>query len=1351
MPEIDSLQIKISADAQKASTSIARLSNSFEQLGRSVNSIDTGKFQLIAQSISGLTGSMKLFSESVKTADFTRISTGLNKISSINVQGVSDASKAIDLLAINLSKINNIPFDSRGIYNIANAIGTLGRKTVTQAVANIPSLVAPLQSLVNGLNSVGKVEFDISGLTQLASSISKLGSKSATAAAGGNIEKLAVALKQMMITLTSAPKVSSNLIEMTQALAQLASAGNRAGSATNSLSRSFSLLPSSTQKANKSFKGLSSAIGKFYATYWLLIRAMGSFKKAIDISSDLTEVQNVVDVSFGSMSDKMNEFADSALELYGMSELTAKQIGSRFQAMGVSMGFSQEAMSDMSIRLTQLAGDLASFYNITQDEAATKLQSIFTGESEPLRALGIDLAQTSVEAWALSQGIDADMRSMTSAEKTMLRYQYVLASTGQATGDFQRTTGTWANQLRLLTGNFEQLGSIVGGVLINAFKPFIQALNSVMQAVINFAQVVSDALGAIFGWEYQTGGGVAQDLEAGAAAAEDIEDATGGAADNAKKLKSYTIGIDELHILEPDDGSGSGGGGGGAGGAGAGAGASGGEWVQTESLWEKYTSSIDSLYKLGDYIGKTLTDAMNSIDWDSVYESARNFGAGLASFLNGLISPELFGALGTTIAGALNTALYALNSFGTTFEWTEFGISIATGINNFFSTFDFANLADTIDVWANGILDALLAEIDKVDWKKVGTQIGTFLGKIDFTGIGSKVAQLAWKAIGAALETWGGSFTAAPIETALATAVAALKFTPLGKMVATKIATSIAAQFGSSAVKTIISAGFKALFGSEAAQSALVFMFPNAAQVISTVQKFFTATLIPAISNGITGTLIPMLGTAISGIGTTILSVISSLASTLGVSVAAAGGIVIAAVAAVVAGVIYTVTHWEEVKEFWTVKVPEFFTGTVIPFFQSIPEKITEIWDNLKTFTTEKWDALIEYLSEVPGKIGKVIEDIGKWFSSLPDKIGYALGYALGTIASWTVQVWDYWSEEIPRIINDVVEWFSELPGKIYNAIITFLENLKTWATNTYNVFQTEVTNIIASIVQWFSELPGKIYNAIITFISNVQQWATETYNTFNQKINEIIFNVVTWFSQMPGKIYDEIVKFVNNIEQWKNDAIEAFREKIPEIIDKVVEFFGDLPDKMLDIGDNIVKGLWNGINGAVGWLKEKISGFADSILEGFEDAFDINSPSKVFAQEGKYLVQGLNMGIDDNSDSTMDSIGNLANGIKRKIRSGINGVQIAPNYSYSLAGAYGGISGLTLQSGIDDNLYAKRGVGKEIIAELIAFLSSENSERNDLLREISEKDVNINLDGRKVNQALNSRAARSGYSIRKN
>lgn len=432
---IDSLQIEISANAQSAEKSLGKLADTLIRLQSSIKGISNGQFQNLSAGIRQLSDSMQRFSGAVKTADFTRIATGLNKLSAVNVQGVSNASRAISNLTANLSQIGTIAFDSQGIANIANAIAQLGRKTVTQATANIPILTTALSGLVTGLNQIGSVQFDISSLSELTSSITKLGGKSATTAASGNITKLATALKQMMTTLSTAPRVSQNIIQMTQALAQFAASGSRAGTATNSLVRNFNLLPASTAKAKSGFNGLAGAIGKFYATYWLLIRGMGQFKKAIDISSDLTEVQNVVDVAFGDMSDKMNEFADSALELYGMSELTAKQIGSRFQAMGVSMGFAQKDMTDISIRLTQLAGDLASFYNITQDEAATKLQSIFTGESEPLRSLGIDLAQTSVEAWALSQGIDADMRSMTNAEKTMLRYQYVLASTGQATGE----------------------------------------------------------------------------------------------------------------------------------------------------------------------------------------------------------------------------------------------------------------------------------------------------------------------------------------------------------------------------------------------------------------------------------------------------------------------------------------------------------------------------------------------------------------------------------------------------------------------------------------------------------------------------------------------------------------------------------------------------------------------------------------------------------------------------------------------------------------------------------------------------------------------------------------------------
>ena len=381
---IDSLQLEISADSAIAERSLRRLAESLEKVQSSVNGISTGQFSNLANGIRRLSDAMERMNGAVKTADFTRIANGLNKLTSVNVLGVSDASRAISTLTANLSSLGTISFDAQGVANIANAIAQLGRKTVTQATQNIPALSTALTQLVSGMNGIKAVSFDTKGLLELTTAISRLGGKSATAAASGNIEKLAVALKNMMTTLSTAPQVSRNIIDMAQALGQLAASGNRVGSATSSLTNSFKTFDISTKKSSKSAGGLAAAFGKFYATYWLILRSIGVFRKAIDISSDLTEVQNVVDVTFGDMAEKMNEFADSALSNYGMSELMAKTIASRFQAMGVAMGFAQGQMSDMSIELTKLAGDMASFYNVTQQEIATSLQSIFTGETEPL-------------------------------------------------------------------------------------------------------------------------------------------------------------------------------------------------------------------------------------------------------------------------------------------------------------------------------------------------------------------------------------------------------------------------------------------------------------------------------------------------------------------------------------------------------------------------------------------------------------------------------------------------------------------------------------------------------------------------------------------------------------------------------------------------------------------------------------------------------------------------------------------------------------------------------------------------------------------------------------------------------
>lgn len=747
------------------------------------------------------------------------------------------------------------------------------------------------------------------------------------------------------------------------------------------------------------------------------------------------------------------------------------------------------------------------------------------------------------------------MQSMTQAEKTMLRYQYVLANTGAATDDFQRTIHSWANQLRLLTGNFEQLGSIVGGVLINAFKPFIQALNSVMSAVINFAQVVSDALGAIFGWEYQVGGGVAQDLELGASAAEEIEDATGGAAKNAKELNRYIAAWHEVNNMTSNEDSGGSGGGVGGAGAGSGGAGSGGEWVQKESLWEKYTSDIESLYELGKYIGKVLTDAMNSIDWDKVYAGARNFGTGLANFLNGLISPDLFGAVGRTIAGALNTAIYAALSFGETFDWADFGLSIATGINEFFAMFDFGSLARTINVWAQGIWRMLKTAVSNLDWKTIFSGIGDFLGNLDVETIGIIVGYLTIKKIGKII-------------------IGAKVLKTLEKLLFTKVSTAIATAFS----KISIGSFLARFFTGNAVASSISGL--SGASITALLNKFILTPIITFI----TGTL-----------PSAIMSGISALATALGISVTAAGALVAGAVVAAIAAITAIVLNWDAVKNFFTVTIPQFFTETVLPFFQSIPEKIGEIWENLKSYTVEKWNDFLSYMGEIPVKVGNILTKVWNWFDQLPGKIGYAIGQALAKIVIWGTDVYEYLTVQVPMIISSVVSWFSELPLKIYNSIITFLVNLASWGSQVY---------------------------------SNFRDWTSKT-----------ISDIVSWFSELPRKIYDKIIKIKEEIITWGTNTISFFRVQVDKIVESVTQFFRKLPENMVEIGENIIRGLWNGINNMVGWIGEKIGDFCSGILDGFRDGLDEHSPSKAAFEIGDLFTIGLGNGIVDRFPDIFKSV----------------------------------------------------------------------------------------------------------------
>lgn len=818
MADIDELQIKIKADSAKASNSIESLVNSMNRLRESI-SFDTAKLSNIASGIRSISDAATGF-KGGKSSEITSMVRALNKFSGVDANSIHGISSAVRDLASGIASVKAV--DTSGLTSMVSALSKIGGKASTQATKNLPALSAQLQNFVRQMNKIGALNFDMTNMSNLVTAISRLGSV-ASGRAVTNIPLLADNLKYLFETLSKAPNVSSNIIQMTQALGNLS---NRSGSAISGLNTSISSLSgsflgfkASTGKALIGLKSFTRHILSSMGIYLGLYGAIRGIKNAIDISSALTEVQNVVDVTFGDMSKKVNDFAQDSIRQFGMSELTLKQTASRFQAMGTAMGIDSslikkaneflnkqtdgyiglsDSMADVSLNLTKLTADMASLYNIDQDVVSQDLAAIFTGQTRPLRDYGLDLTQATLKEWAMKQGLDSDIESMSQAEKTMLRYQYVLANTQTAQGDFARTADSWANQIRILKQSFEQLGSVIGGALINAFKPFVKALNSVLLVVISFVTKVTNALGAIFGWKYEdSGAGLADNFSDAAESADDVADSTGQAAKNIDKMNKGIRQFDELKLITTNDGSGKKGSGGSGGGASGGA--SGGKLVKTDTIFKNYESDIKNLKQLGKYISDALSKAMESINWDKIYSKARNFGKGLADFLNGLINPRLFGNVGKTIAGALNTAIYATLSFGQTFDWSNFGKSLAEGINKFFKTFDFKALAEDINTWVQGVYKTIKTMIENIKWSDVWKGVKDFLSNIDIETVEILLGAFALKLAGKLLtgkllketigKLIGAKFTAAFGQTAvksllsyaipisLAVVVATLSFT----------------------------------------------------------------------------------------------------------------------------------------------------------------------------------------------------------------------------------------------------------------------------------------------------------------------------------------------------------------------------------------------------------------------------------------------------------------------------------------------------------------------------------------------------------------------------------------------
>lgn len=623
---------KMASSVQKLSSAMQGMNSvksaDFSKLIKSIQSLSTlkvdniykasGALKKLSDAFAGLSGVSNVSIPNLETKNISSVVRVVKKLGNIDTSKFAEVESGLKSVSDGISILANVPAIDSNIKNLINSLNRLFQAdfskfqpakfqeiinafqgfnalgnvsssvnrlvasiarlanagTKTEEVAkSLPTLSKALSEMIYEFSRAGRVSSETQKFISAIAQLSNAGKKVDVTA--NSLELLSDELLKFFDVMAKAPQVSSNTIQMTQALADLASQGSKVERAVSGLNKSMNTVPSSTGKAKTGIWGLAGGIKGLIGGYGLYRagKAVLDFgKSALSLGSDITEVENVVDVSFGNMNQKAYEFAETATEKFGLSELAAKRYAGTMMAMLKSSGVSQSAAADMSTTLGGLAGDLASFYNIDTDTAFYKIRAGISGEIEPLKQLGINMSVANMEAYALSQGITTAYNSMSQAEKAMLRYNYLLSVTGDQQGDFARTSDTWANQVRLLKLNFESLSATIGQGLIAAFLPVVKSINVLLGKLQTLANAFKSLMELITGNKSQgSQSGIVDDTGGLSDASSGLEDmgnagtsAAGGldnATDSAQNLKKAVgeLSFDELNKIQDVNNSTSGG------------------------------------------------------------------------------------------------------------------------------------------------------------------------------------------------------------------------------------------------------------------------------------------------------------------------------------------------------------------------------------------------------------------------------------------------------------------------------------------------------------------------------------------------------------------------------------------------------------------------------------------------------------------------------------------------------------------------------------------------------------------------------------------------------------------------
>ena len=1108
--EIDRLELAIETQAANASRQLDNLIAKLDKISGSLSKVNASGLTSFANGISKIASASTQLGN-VKTSDFTRLAKNLEKIANTDQSALNRTSASLNLMCQSLGKISGASQSAVQISEIAKNISKLGNKNTQNAIANIPKLTSELS--------------------------------------------------KMMSTLSKTPTVSSNLVQMTNAIANLASQGTKAGTAINSAGnqgeKGFSSLNNSIGKTHTRLRSFAQTAGSFYANFFLVARGIRKAWNAVESSMDFLETVNYFEVAMRKLGDDAasnwqqagydsaesyaNSFSDRAKQLtakmtgyeidvdgnatytgqknLGMNPDTVMNYQAMFAQVSESIGVAEESALNFSNALTMLGTDWASLRNTTFEQSFEKFASALAGQSRAVRAFGIDITNATLQEYAYRYGLSESVSEMNQATKAQLRLLAMLDQSEVAFGDLANTMNSPANQLRMLQQNFANLARTIGNLFLPIVEKVLPYINGLVMALQRLFAWIGSLLGIEFKSINSSMGGADNGMENFVSDTEDAGDALKEADKAAKKLKNTVLGFDELNQLNDNSDSSSGGS------KSTGSNAGGGSPILDEEIakalaeyqqaWDEAFSRMDNkaqeiadricdAFKKGDYkgigtyISNGITNALESIQWDKVYKVASNFGTGLAQFLNGLITPELFSALGGTIAGALNTAIYTALSFGETFDWTNLGESIAAGINRFFKDFDFKALAETINVWVQGLFKTLKTAVANIDWWEVFKGINDFFKNLDISTVAIVIGALTIKKIGGVILKQGIIKTIGSLMSALITDVPILikniKILGAGGLIKetgtfSKLVNAIALTVGGAAKS--LNEALVATFGSFATN--LVGITAIISGVTTAVVNFFVMW-----QDGFSwlNEALMLLGIGIAAIGAVILGVPAAIAAAVAGVVAA-----IATVAVVVK------EHWGEISSFFSGLAEWFDKNVITPiveFFRGLWEKVSGFFQNLWDDVSEVWQTASEWFSE------KVIEPIVGFFQGLWTRVKQVFqGLWIIVQAIWKIA--SGWFSE--NVTTPITKLFNTLKTKVsgffstcWNAIKTVWTVVSGWfdenvTTPVKNLFSTVKTSISNAFKKAWGVVKGAWEKASTWFRDNIATPLGNVFDNIKEKI----------------------------------------------------------------------------------------------------------------------------------------------------------------------------------------------------------------------------------------------------------